>query len=77
MSSSKQIHQVFIKVYRLEIQSVMLVCSTQLCELLLSNILSGSSFPPPPLWINIQYTVQYSKGEGGYGVIGGEGASDR
>ncbi len=40
MSSSKKLtwkgtlRQVFIKVYRLEIQSVMLVFSTQLCELL-------------------------------------------
>jgi hypothetical protein len=40
MSSSKKLtgkvtlQQVFIRVYRLEIQSVMLVFSTQLCELL-------------------------------------------
>ncbi len=32
----------FVRVYRLETQSVMLVFSTQLCELLASNLLSGS-----------------------------------
>jgi hypothetical protein len=39
---------VFIRVYRQEIQSVMLVFSTQLCELLPSPLLSGSTLPPPP-----------------------------
>jgi hypothetical protein len=44
------LQQVFIRVYRLETQSFMLVFSTQLCELLLllSNLLSGSTSPPPP-----------------------------
>jgi hypothetical protein len=40
------LRQVFIRVYRLEIQSVMLVFSTQLCELSLSNALSGSTLSP-------------------------------
>ncbi len=39
---------VFNKVYRLEIQSVMLVFSTQLCELLPLYLLSGSPSPPIP-----------------------------
>ncbi len=39
----------FIRVYRLEIQVVMLVFSTQLCELLPFNLLSGSTVPPPSL----------------------------
>jgi hypothetical protein len=38
---------VFIRVYKQEIQSVMLVFSTQLCELLSPNLLSGSTLPPP------------------------------
>jgi hypothetical protein len=43
------LRQVFIKVYRLEIYSVMLVFSTQLCELLpLSPSLWFNSLPPPP-----------------------------
>jgi hypothetical protein len=41
---------VFNRVNRLEIQSVMLIFATQLCELLplASNLLSGSPAPPPP-----------------------------
>ncbi len=35
------LRQVFLRAYRLEIQSVMLVFSTQLCERCPSNILSG------------------------------------
>jgi hypothetical protein len=42
------LRQVFSRVYRLEIKSVMLVFSTQLCELFPSNFLSGSLSPPPP-----------------------------
>jgi hypothetical protein len=41
------LQQVFIRVYRLEMQSVMLVFSAQLCELVHS--------PPPPCVI--KYTV--------------------
>ncbi len=40
---------VFKGVYRLEIQSVMLVFSTQLCELLPPNLLSGYLTHPSPL----------------------------
>ncbi len=40
--------QVFIRVYRLEIQSVKLVFSTQLCELV-----ELSPFPPVSVWISI------------------------
>jgi hypothetical protein len=43
------LRQEFIRVYRLEIQSVMLVFSTQLCELLPSPLLAGSNPPPPSL----------------------------
>ncbi len=43
------LRQVFIRVYRLEIQSVMLVFSTQLCELMPLSLLFGStSYPSPP-----------------------------
>ncbi len=53
MSSSKNftckgtLRQVFIRVYRLEIQSVMLVFSIQFCKLLPIYLLSGSSPPRP------------------------------
>jgi hypothetical protein len=48
--------QVFIRVYRLEIQSVMLVFSTHLCELLtLASSPWFNSLPPPPCVNN--YTV--------------------
>jgi hypothetical protein len=40
--------QVFIRVYRLEIQSVMLLFSTQLLNSCPCNLLSGSTLPPPP-----------------------------
>ncbi len=52
MSSSKKLTskgnllQLFIRVHRLEIYLVMLVFSIQLCELLPSNLLSGSTLPP-------------------------------
>jgi hypothetical protein len=45
------LRQMFIRVYGLEIQSIMLVFSTQLCELLPLQLLSGSTLPlstPPP-----------------------------
>ncbi len=75
------LRQVFSRVYRLEIQSLMLVFSTQFCELLpLYNLLSGSTLPPPsplptfPVWISILYTrMQCVRGGGGYGFW----ASDR
>ncbi len=37
------LQQMFIRVYRLEVQSVMLVFSIQLCELLPPNLLTGST----------------------------------
>ncbi len=39
----------FNQSFRLEIPSVMLVLSTQLCELLPLSLLSGSTLPPPPV----------------------------
>ncbi len=53
------LRQVFIRIYRLVIHPIMLVFSTQLCELL---AVTPFTFPlvssPPPLsvWISIQYT---------------------
>jgi hypothetical protein len=46
------LRQVFIRVYRLEIQSVVLVFSTQLCELLLlsPSLWFNSPSPLPPLF---------------------------
>ncbi len=62
MSSSKKLackgtmRKVFIRVYRIEILSVIVVFSTQHCELLPSNLLSGSTHPPtpPPPCVKIQ-----------------------
>jgi hypothetical protein len=80
MSSSKKIDlqrdsaEVFIRVYRLEIQSVMLVFSTQLFELQYcppSNLLSGSEalLPPPPPFPKSKYTVQTVCGWEGGGML--------
>ncbi len=55
MSSSKKLtckgtlRQVFIIAYIPEIQPVMLVNSTQFCELLPLSLLSGSTLQPPPV----------------------------
>jgi hypothetical protein len=75
---------VFNRVHRLEIQLVMLVFSTDFVKHCHSNLLSYKlSHPlPPPLPCVNKYTVYidiYSvqRGGGKYGVIGGEGASDR
>jgi hypothetical protein len=55
---------VFIRVYRLEIQSVVLVFSTQLYEqYCLSNLLFSSS--PPPLKVQYIQTVCGWEGVGG------------
>ncbi len=63
----------FNRVYRLEIQSVMLVFQNQLFELLccLSNLLSGSTPPPtpPPIpKVNVQYKQKVCGQEGVGGV---------
>jgi hypothetical protein len=42
------LRQVFIRVYRMEIQSVLLVFSTQLCEMLPREPSLRFSSPPPP-----------------------------
>jgi hypothetical protein len=65
---------VFNRVYRLEIQSVMLVFSTDFVNYCPSTFSLVSSPPLPPYTL---YTcIQCVRGEE-YGVIGGEGASDR
>jgi len=54
--------QVFSKVYRLEVQSVILVFSTQLCELL--PIYPSFLFPSPPLpKVKVQYVQTMSDWE--------------
>jgi hypothetical protein len=81
MSSSKKVtckgtlRQVFIRVYRLVIHSVMLVFSTQLRELLpLLTFSLVSSTPPPTIPCVNEYTVYTVQcARGGYVVIGGEG----
>ncbi len=56
--------QVFIRVYRLEIQSVNLVFRPSFVNCCSSNFLSGSTLPPPfPVWISIHV----------YSVCGGDG----
>ena len=64
---------VFHRVYRLEIQSVMLVFLTGFVNYCHSNLLLVSS--PPCVNKYTVYTSTVCKG--GYGVIGWEGASDR
>jgi hypothetical protein len=74
MSSSKKNLpvEVFIRAYRLEVQSFMLVFSIQLCELLpLSSSLWFNRPPPPFPCVNIYtvYTDTVCKWGGGYGVL--------
>ncbi len=58
----------FISVYRLKIYTVMLEFSTQLCELLLLNLLSGSTQPPPPLpCVKVRYIKCVA--ERGWGML--------
>ncbi len=65
------LRQVFIRVFRLEIQSAMLVYSTQLCELLPLQPSLWFNSPPFPVWISILYTIHvYSVGGGGWPVLG-------
>ncbi len=64
---------VFNRVYRLEIQSVMLVFSTPLVNKRPSNLLTGSPTPLPTLPCVNKYTVytyRVSKGLGGGGGMG-------
>jgi hypothetical protein len=62
---------VYIRVYGLEIQSVMVVFSTQLCELLpLSSSRWFKSSPPLPLSLYTVYTYTVCRGGGGYGALG-------
>jgi hypothetical protein len=72
---------VFNRVYRLEIQSVMFVFSTGFVNYCASNLFSWLAPPPPPLpWVNKHAIYTYTVCKGGsteYGVIGGEGASNR
>jgi hypothetical protein len=71
----------FFRVHRMEIESVMLVFSTQLCELLallLSPCLVLSPSPPSLCeYVSKLYTRIQSVRRGEYWVIGEEGASHR
>jgi hypothetical protein len=59
------LRQVFIRVYRLEIHSVLLVFSTQLCELLPLSPFLWFNPPPPPLpCVKVQYTQTVCGWEG-------------
>ncbi len=67
------LRQVSIRVYRLEMQSVLLVFSIQLCELLplYSNLHSGSPLSPFLVWfwtLYVYYT-RIQRVRGGYGVL--------
>jgi hypothetical protein len=80
MTCKGTMRQVFIRVYRLEIQSVMLVFSTQLCELL--PLYPSLWFIPPPHplpCVKVQYIQTVCGWESGEGKknLGGEGASGR
>ncbi len=61
------LRQVIIRVYRTEIQSVMLVFRPSFVNYCLSNLLSGSISPPPPVWIIILYTLIQCVGGGLWG----------
>jgi hypothetical protein len=65
---------VFNRVYRIEIQSVMLVFSTPLVNYRLSKLLTGSPPTPPPfpVWISTGvciYTVCNGGGGGGDRIV--------
>jgi hypothetical protein len=68
------LRQGFIRVYRLEMQSVMLVFSTQHCELLPLITLSLVLLSPLPLPHVSKYSLLYTRiqcvGRGGWGVLG-------
>jgi hypothetical protein len=61
--------QVFIRVCRLVIQSVMLVFSTQLCVLLPPNLLSDSTPPTPLPCVKVQFIFTDSVWLGGGGGV--------
>ncbi len=79
MSSKKltcksSLRQVYIRVYRLEKQSVMLVFSTQLCELLYGvpltfSLVQLSPLPPFSVWVSTftVYTYKVCKAGGVWG----------
>ncbi len=67
------LRQVFIRVYRLGIQSVMFVFSTKLCELLPLYLLSSSPPPSPLPCLNKIYSVQVQYTERGGRVNQREG----
>ncbi len=71
LACKRTLRQVFIRVYRLEIQTVMLVFSTQLCELLVLLPSLWFNSPPFPVWISILYTrIQCVRGGGCMGASG-------
>ncbi len=71
------LRQVFVRVYRLEIQTVMLVFSTQLCVLLPLYPSLCSTLPPPPLPCVNMYTVYtYTVWKGG-GIWGSGPQTDK
>ncbi len=63
------LRQVFIRVYRLEINSVLLVFRRSFMNYCTSNLLSGSTLPPPPFPVRIsKYTLNtYTVRKGGPG----------
>jgi hypothetical protein len=73
MSSSKKLtckgplRQVLIRVYRLVIQSGILIFRPSFMNCCPSNFLSGSSLPPPPLPCVIKYTARIQCVRGGIG----------
>jgi hypothetical protein len=70
MTCKGTLRQVFVRDYRLEVQSLLLALSTQHCELLplLPSLWLNSTPPPPPPQYTV-YTYTVCKG-GGYGVLG-------
>jgi hypothetical protein len=68
---------VFHRVYKLEVQLVMLVFSTSFVNYFAPLTFSLASSPPPPFPCVNKYTeYMYAVCKKGYGVIGGEEASD-
>jgi hypothetical protein len=64
------LRQVFIRVYRLELQLFMLLFSTQLCKLLPFSPSPWFNSPPFPVWISTLYTCIQCVRRRGYGVLG-------